>query len=139
MSRMRRTLPKALTREQWLNTALICRQDCGPARHPRERRKRKREPIRAIAALTFRPGGRLEEETTYWNCPVVDATDEGLCVRSYRKIPVGTHVSIEVGVLDKRFMLAGKITHSTGFPGNVRVGIQLEFQNPDDRAEKPAN
>lgn len=135
MVQTRRKPAKAFTEDQWMKLAVVCRQQSAPSSHPRERRTRKRVRMPALAAVTFRPGGRFEDETTYWNCPVVDVSDGGLAIRSYRKIAAGTRVAIDINVLDKRFSLTGNVSHSTGFPGNVQVGIILDFDTPPDEAE----
>jgi hypothetical protein len=35
---------------------------------------------------------------------------------------------------ERRFLLTGRVAHSTGFPGSVRVGVALEF--PETKSEE---
>jgi hypothetical protein len=129
------TLPGALTRGQWLRVVADYRQCNWSSRHPRERRKSRRDRIPALATITFKSAANSERRTVYSNCPVLDVSDDGLAARCYRKIEAGTAVSLEVKVGGTRSRLTGRVMHSSGFPGSVRVGIALSFAEGGDQEE----
>lgn len=58
---------------------------------------------------------------------MLDVSAEGISVRGQQKIPPGTAIHIELIVGDRRFGLLGQVMNSSGFPGNVRLGIRLGF------------
>jgi len=121
------SLPNALTRGQWFKV-LSYYQGCPVWPYRRERRSFERNRIPALVTLSFKSASNNEKQTVYSNCRVMDASTEGLAVCTIRKIVPGTLLSIEVKVGDRRFMLMGRVRHSTGFPGSsVRVGVLLEF------------
>jgi hypothetical protein len=131
------SLPEALTRGEWLR-ALSDFREYWRSPHPRERRLRKRNQLPALATLSFKSAPNSEKQTVCTNCRVEDASEEGLAVRTALKIVPGTPLSIEVVVGDRRFILTGRVTHSTGFPGSVRVGVSLEFAGTTNDKERPS-
>jgi len=95
-----------------------------------------RYPIRAFATLTTVSADGCEEKTICTRRPVLDASSGGLTIRSYHTVPLGTVLSIELHIGDQRLHLSGKVLHSTGFPGSVRLGILLEFAETDNESEE---
>ena len=132
------TVPEALTRAEW-RRALSDFREYWPSRHPRERRLRKRNRLPALATLSFKFAPNSEKQVVSTNCRVEDASEEGLAVRTALKIVPGTVLSIEMSVGDRRFMLMGRVTNSTGFLAPVRVGIVLEFAETSGEKEKSSD
>jgi hypothetical protein len=126
------TPAKPVTRDQWVRILSDNRQYSWPPRHPRERRTRERHRIPALATLTFESAGGSGKQTVYPRRPVIDASCDGLAISSYRHIPAGTALSIEMIVGDRRFLLTGRVLHSSGLPSSVNVGVALEFADPGE-------
>ncbi len=131
------TLPKSITKDQWLRVLSDNWQQDQALRHPRERRAIKRRRIPALATITFQPADGNGEPTIWQRRPVLDASHEGLALSSYQRIPAGAVLSIEMLVGDKRFLLTGKVTHCSGLPGSVKIGVALEFPPSSGEQEKP--
>ncbi len=125
-----------LTRDQWLKVLSQHRASGWPSRHPLSRRKEPRYPTRAFATLTTASVDGCEENTICVRCPVLDASSESLTIRTHQTIPLGAVLSIELHIGDKRLRLSGKVIHSTGFPGSVRVGIALELTEIGTESEE---
>lgn len=118
---------ETITREQWLRVLSDNRRDYWASRHFRERRQDKRNQIRALATVTFKPTANSETPITWSRCPVLDVSATGLAIRTYQKIAPGTRLSLEITVGDRKFMLVGVAANHHGFPGAIRVGVALEF------------
>ena len=116
-----------LTRDQWLKILAQHRTSGWPSQYPLPRRKQPRYPIRAFATLTIASDDGCKGKTVGKKCLVLDASGNGLAIRSYQTIPPATVLTIELYIGGQRVVLSGKVIHSTGFPGSVRVGIALKF------------
>jgi len=127
MAICQRSLPEALTRDQWLKV-LACYQGCPAFPHRRERRSSQRNWLPALATISFTSDPNSGKQTVYPNCQIIDASAEGLAICTIRKIAPDTPLSIDVKVGGRRLLLKGSVRHSTGFPGSsVRVGVSLIF------------
>ncbi len=137
MLALQNTVAKSVTRNQWLRILSANRQYYWPPRHPRERRKQRRDRIPALATLTFPSACGGRGQTVYVRRPVLNASEDGLTIHTQQRIAPDTVLSIEMGVGDKRFLLRGKVTHCTGLPGSMKIGVALLFAPNGNRAEKP--
>lgn len=131
------TLPytQFLTKNQWLNVLSRQRASGWPSRFFLPRRKHSRYPVQALATLATASADGGEEKTFCKKYRVLDVSDDGLAIQSYRSIPPGTVLSIEIYLGGQTVLLSGTVVHSTGYPGSFRVGIKLEFAETDGESE----
>lgn len=121
-----------LTQDQWVKILADHRQGYWPTPRSRERRHEKRTQIPAMAVVQFEPADGRGGPTIYHNCQVLDVSANGLAVRTYRKIPPGTRLELELTLGGRGLVLTGTVAQCMGFPGSVRVGIALEFPTAEE-------
>jgi hypothetical protein len=128
---------QVLTRAQWLKTLSTFRRYDWTRQRNRDRRGPPRYQISGSATLTFQAVGSTGGPTVYPRCSVLDASNDGMGIRCYRAIAVGTAVSLDLHVGTLTFNVSGHVRHSTGTPGAVRVGVRLEFDAAADGSVTP--
>ncbi len=116
-----------LAKAQWLKTLAKYRRYEWVRPHHNKYRREERHSISCFATLTLEPSNTNTHPTVYPRCSILDASGEGLGIRTYRRIPSGTRLAMDLHLGDVTFSLVGRVTHSTGAPGAFRVGVKLDF------------
>ena len=120
-----------LAKDKWLRTLSECRGFQLPSSHSRARRKHPRFRMPGWATVTIKSDGMPEDRMLSFRCQILDASAEGLAVRSPKMIQRGRPVSIEICACGQHFWLSGKVAHTDVSAGFVRVAVLLEFDGID--------
>jgi len=60
---------------------------------------------------------------------LLDVSADGVRVRTHKPISIGTGVGMQVNVSRSRFVLLGRVVHSTPTPDGHHVGIEIVFDS----------
>ncbi len=119
-----------LTHKRWLE---ILETYGSPMVEPQIRRETLRFHVQAGARLTFVLPESADKTPAGMRCQVLQASTEGLMLRSHRELPRALPVTVELGFEDEAFTLAGRTAHCTGTVGAFKLGVQLNFEDDSGR------
>lgn len=60
---------------------------------------------------------------------LIDVSTDGVCVRTHKPIPVGTGLGMQVHVSGERFVLLGRVMHSTTTGDGYHIGVEIVFDD----------
>ncbi len=125
-----------LTKDKWLQALSTHKLHDSPQSFARGRRKHVRFRIDAWAILTFDSPDKQGTQAVCSGCQVLDVSEEGMALRTNRKIAPDTPVSIELHVSGRILWLSGKIVYHVGMAGSIRTGIRLQFDATDNQNKR---
>ncbi len=115
------------SREKWLQALSTHKERDSTQSCARGRRKHVRFRMEGWAIVTFDSPDKPGAQAVCSGCQVLDVSEEGIALRTNRKIAPDTAVSLEMHVSGRIFWLSGKVVYNRGLAGSIRVGVKLQF------------